>query len=207
MAVCRWCAQEMTTAASCVVDTFHVDGRAIAMIPYGAERGGAFLLRCGDCGVARDGQHHPGCDVQRCPSCRGQMMTCGCRFDEDGPDDDDLDDELDHDWERTAEPMMVDRDGILVERRWVGGAEVIVRYDDIPASDRTTVDGIPCTTALRTVIDIAPDVDREHLESIVRDFLARRLFTIDDAWRRLSQPDMATRVGAELLRHVLSGLT
>jgi hypothetical protein len=199
MAICRWCAQEMMAASSCTVDAFHVDGQRVGMIAYGAEPGrGAFLLRCGDCGVARGGHHHPRCDAQRCPSCRGQLMTCGCRFDEDGPDDD-----SDGGWERASEPLMVDRDGVLVERRWLGDTEVIVRYDDIPPSDLTTVDGIPCTTALRTVIDIAPDVDCDHLDRIVRDSLDRRLFTIDDAWRRLSQPDMATRTGAELLRQLL----
>jgi hypothetical protein len=91
------------------------------------------------------------------------------------------------------------------QRRWVGGQEVIVHCDDIPASDRTTVSGIPCTTALRTVIDIAADVDLAHLETIVRDCLDRRLFTVDEARRRLSQPDMATRAGAVLLRRVLPG--
>lgn len=200
MAVCGWCAREMTTAGSCTVDAFHVDGRPVPVIAYGAEPGrGAFRLRCGDCGVGRGGHHHPGCDMQRCPSCRGQMMTCGCRFDEDGPDDD-LDDPGS---DGASEPLMVDRDGVLVERRWVGDTEVIIRYDDIPPSDRTTVDGIPCTTALRTAIDIAADVDEDHLERIVRDSLDRRLFTIDEAWRRLSQPDMATRVGAALLRQIL----
>jgi hypothetical protein len=124
------------------------------------------------------------------------MMTCDCRFDEDGPDDDS---------DGRGEPLMVDRDGVLIERRWVGGQEVIVHYDDIPASDVTTVSGIPCTTALRTVIDIAADVDLPHLEEIVHDLLDRGLFTVDEARRRLSQPDMATRVGAELLRRVLPG--
>ena len=68
---------------------------------------------------------------------------------------------------------------------------------------RTTVDGIPCTTALRTVIDIAADVDLPRLEEIVHDFLDRGLFTVDEAWRRLSQPDMANRAGAALLRRML----
>ena len=84
----------MTTANSCTVDAFHVEGCPIEMIAYGSEPGGgAFRLRCGDCGVARGGHHHPGCDVQRCPLCRGQMMTCDCRFDEDGPDEEELDDD------------------------------------------------------------------------------------------------------------------
>ena len=203
MAVCTWCAQQMTTANSCSLDAFHVEGCHVEMIAYGAEPGGhAFRLRCGDCGAARGGHHHPGCDVQRCPLCRGQMMTCNCRFDEDGPNEDEFDDD---DSDGAGEPLMVDRDGLLIERRRVGGQEVIVHYDDIPASDVTTVSGIPCTTALRTVIDIAADVDLAHLETIVRDCLDRRLFTVDEARRRLSQPDMATRAGAVLLRRVLPG--
>src|SRR5439155_17042536 len=56
-----------------------------------------------------------------------------------------------------------DSNGSLTERRRFGGQEVIVHYDDVPPSDITTVDGIPCTTALRTVIDIAPDLDRAQL--------------------------------------------
>jgi hypothetical protein len=33
--------------------------------------------------------------MQHCPLCGGQMLACGCRFDEDPPDDD-LD--RDDDW-------------------------------------------------------------------------------------------------------------
>ncbi len=105
---------------------------------------------------------------------------------------------------RDSDSMWIDADGVLVERRRVGGQEVIVHYDDIPASDVTTVDGIPVTTPLRTVIDIAPDVDPDHLDQIVRDCLDRKLFTIDEARCRLAQPDMATRRGAALLRQRLA---
>ena len=76
-------------------------------------------------------------------------------------------------------------------------------YDDIPETDITTVKGIRCTTALRTVIDIAPEVDAEHLEVIVQDCLGRHLFTVDEAWTRLAEPDMVERPGAELLRRAL----
>jgi hypothetical protein len=93
MAVCRWCEQEMTTAGSCTVSALHRDGRRVEMIPFGAEPGRrALRLRCFDCGVSAGGFHHLGCDMQRCPLCRRQMMTCDCRFDEDGPD------ELDGGW-------------------------------------------------------------------------------------------------------------
>ena len=199
MAVCRWCGQEMTTSSSCTVRALHRDGRRIELIPFGTEPGRrALRLRCFDCGVAAGGLHHVGCDVQRCPSCGGQMMTCECRFDEDGPGDVDEDG-----WDDLCEPLGFDGNGVLTERRSVGGLEVIVHYDDIPESDITTVDGIRCTTALRTVIDIAPDVDPAHLAQIVEDLLARGLFTVEEARRQLAQPDMAGRAGAELLRRIL----
>ena len=93
-----------------------------------------------------------------------------------------------------------DADGVLTEHRWMDGQEVVVHYDDVPDSDLTVVDGIPCTTALRTVIDIAPDLDALHLDRVVRDCLDRGLFTVDEALARVAQPDMQGRLGATLLR-------
>ncbi len=82
---------------------------------------------------------------------------------------------------------------------------MIVHYDDIPPKDITTVDGIPCTTALRTVIDIAPDIGVAELQRIVHDCLNRRLFTVEEARARLAEQDMLERSGAELLRRALPG--
>jgi hypothetical protein len=96
-----------------------------------------------------------------------------------------------------------DSNGVLTERRWITGQDVVVHYDDVPETDITVVQGIPCTTALRTVIDLAPDIDRLELHHMVQDCLDRHLFTLEEAETRLAHPDMQHRRGAELLRLVL----
>lgn len=99
--------------------------------------------------------------------------------------------------------MYVDANGCLTEVVALGGQVVVVHYDDIPESDITTVRGLRCTTPLRTAIDIAPETSQAELKRIVRDFLDRGLFTVEEALTRLAQPDMASRRGAELLRRAL----
>jgi hypothetical protein len=83
---------------------------------------------------------------------------------------------------------------------------VIVHYDGIPDSGITTIDGLPVTTALRTVIDIAPDLEAAELDRIVRHCLDRRLFDIVEAVTRIAQPDMEARAGAKLLGKALARL-
>lgn len=34
--------------------------------------------RCHDCNAIHGQIHHPGCDVERCPRCHGQMISCDC---------------------------------------------------------------------------------------------------------------------------------
>ncbi|HZZ96222.1 MAG TPA: hypothetical protein VFE19_04385 [Jatrophihabitantaceae bacterium] len=104
---------------------------------------------------------------------------------------------------RTDEDLYIDANGCLTERLELGGQIVTVHYDDLPDSDVTTVNGIRCTTALRTVIDIAPDVGAVELEQIVRHCLARGLFSIEEAMARCDEPDMLTRPGATLLGRAL----
>lgn len=72
---CDHCHREMTNGLGCV--PLPVNGRA--QIPYGSE---VVTVRtddrCPDCGAAWGTLHHPGCDMEECPWCRGQLISCGC---------------------------------------------------------------------------------------------------------------------------------
>lgn len=94
MAICAWCEREMKTAPSCTVRAFHRSGVTYPLAPHGnsaQDRRWSDIAahRCGDCGVVPGGFHHPGCDMAECPACRRQLLSCGCRFDEDGDEDED----------------------------------------------------------------------------------------------------------------------
>jgi hypothetical protein len=68
---------------------FHANGVAFARIPYASEsydlqgEGYDDYPHCGDCGVAIGQLHVAGCDWEQCPKCHGQLLSCGCKFDED----------------------------------------------------------------------------------------------------------------------------
>ena len=99
----------------------------------------------------------------------------------------------------------VDANSCLTERVTTNGLDAIVHYDDIPESDITSINGIRCTTALRTVIDLAPELETPEFKKIVRDCLDRSLFTVEEAMARVAEPDMLTRPGAKLLKEYVGG--
>jgi hypothetical protein len=79
MAVCRYCGQEMSEADGCSTDPITIRGRSYAPIRFGTERGRKSSKGpCGDCGVKRGAVHHHGCDIEACPACGDQSISCGC---------------------------------------------------------------------------------------------------------------------------------
>lgn len=133
MANCDLCNQDMLSGASCSVEVLHTAGVAYPLVPH---RAGRARSNCGDCGVEPGGFHHLGCDLQRCPRCGGQLISCGCcRWDElrDEYVDTCTDDEYDLD-EETADgqdleatespPWPLDRRAVAPRGRLDFGAAV-----------------------------------------------------------------------------------
>lgn len=87
MARCTDCKQDMLTAKSCKVTHYNdfADGVMRERIRYGAN-GEDASGRCHDCGVVEGGYHHPSCDWEVCPRCRGQALSCECLSDPDDPE-------------------------------------------------------------------------------------------------------------------------
>lgn len=64
-------------------------GRRYTRIRFGRETGAGFNRlvpgdSCGDCGAMYGWFHDPGCDIEVCPRCGGQAITCNCRMDLSG---------------------------------------------------------------------------------------------------------------------------
>lgn len=79
MAKCKDCGQEMLDGKGCTVTTYinrHAQRLGQGPIKRIAHNRGEG--NCHDCGVPQGAMHHPGCDMEACPICGGQLISCNC---------------------------------------------------------------------------------------------------------------------------------
>jgi hypothetical protein len=81
-AICQYCGEDMELADTCLFNTHisYPDGTTLPSLTEHFEESSG---RCHDCGITHGGNHHPGCDVERCPKCGGQLISCGCLDEEE----------------------------------------------------------------------------------------------------------------------------
>jgi hypothetical protein len=81
MSICQRCDREMLDTVSCRADPFTADGRSYQPVRWGEENRltcWRAATPCGDCFTPIGGAHHPGCDLEECPACGDQLISCGC---------------------------------------------------------------------------------------------------------------------------------
>jgi len=81
-AICQDCGKDMTKVEGCNLTTLVSDnGTEFERVKYGNEEeswGADEGHRCHDCNCSPGQLHHLGCDVERCPKCGNQLISCGC---------------------------------------------------------------------------------------------------------------------------------
>jgi len=84
MAKCQDCEKEMIGAKSCSLKLrcIKIDGEIYPRNTDGFD----FNDTCHDCGIEnRVGNlHHFGCDMEKCPKCGEQLISCNCKKEEIG---------------------------------------------------------------------------------------------------------------------------
>lgn len=87
--ICPACGQDMRDAESCGGPLIQVAGQVYERVRFGQESGSRWedFDFCPECVVSHGELHHPGCDIEECPRCRTQYLSCDCGEADDGPGD------------------------------------------------------------------------------------------------------------------------
>lgn len=61
---------------------YMIGGKECPRVPYGSEKHDwhAEDRPCGDCAVLKDQLHVPSCDIEECPCCGEQVLSCDCDY-------------------------------------------------------------------------------------------------------------------------------
>lgn len=86
MATCNDCKQDMLTSYGCIPPRdaiVELNGKHYYRLRYSIPsqlvgRVDPDTHRCHDCNAAVNQYHHVGCDMERCPRCGGQFISCNC---------------------------------------------------------------------------------------------------------------------------------
>jgi len=71
---CKHCRNEMKPGSNCTANMYAVYEDGVVCMTLRHDDDGV----CYDCNVGPGMHHHPGCDLERCPRCGGQMIGCDC---------------------------------------------------------------------------------------------------------------------------------
>ena len=75
-ATCTFCQRQMTAKNGCEIRGYKWGAKTYSAIPFGIGHSIISKPVCHDCGVGKGQFHHPGCDMEECPICRGQLISC-----------------------------------------------------------------------------------------------------------------------------------
>ena len=74
--ICQRCNRDMQTVDSCIEDADEYnDGLKLTPLKFYPQDKSE---RCHDCNIGFGGYHHIRCDVEDCPRCHRQFITCNC---------------------------------------------------------------------------------------------------------------------------------
>ncbi len=125
------------------------------------------------------------------------MAKCHCIFDED--------EDFAHIPQEIV-PLGQSPNGSDVELHRFEHYDVVMHFEDLPESDLGLVDGVRCTSVIRTLIDCAPEMTPIEFDRCVQNALDRQLFRLAEAWERVAQPDMDSHPGARIFNETVKRL-